>query len=98
MTGTDRNHEVAGGCGGGAIPRRGYRLATVSDLSRLLQASKQLVRRMAKAGTLPKPLSLGSGGTQPGQVQRWRPEEIAERLGITVDDVLASIDEREARP
>ena len=69
----------------------GYHLLTVADLSRLLRASKAHVRTMCRAGLLPAPLELGVGGSRPGQVQRWRPEAVAETLGIPVDSVLASV-------
>lgn len=97
MAGMDRTDREQEACGrsDGAVRRKGYRMVTAADISRLLQASKSLVRRMAKAGTLPAPLALGSGCKQPGQVQRWRPEEVAEALGITVADVLSSIEEQE---
>ena len=96
MAGMDREQEACGSRDG-AVRRKRYCMVTAADISRLLQVSKQLVRRMAKAGTLPAPLALGSGEAQPGQVQRWRPEEIAAALGIPVDDVLASVEEREVR-
>ena len=96
MAGMDHEQEACGSRDG-AVRRKRYCMVTAADISRLLQVSKALVRRMAKAGTLPAPLALGSGEAQPGQVQRWRPEEVAEALGITYDDVLASLDEPESR-
>ena len=67
---------------------RRYRLLTVSDLSHILQSSKPHVRKLVRSGRLPAALEIGVGGSQPGQVQRWRPEEVADRLGISVASVL----------
>ena len=81
---------------GGDLSHTRYRMLRVGDVGRLVQGSRSLVRRMARSGALPPPVLLGSGEAQPGQVQRWRPEEVADSLGLTLEHVLAWPGEPEA--